>query len=275
MDLSIIDLASQAIAANVGKLEEAMLKEEQVDCPVQHHFYPGIYMREVHIKAGTFSIGHYQKTRHLNLFLKGSVNFIHEDGRSEILKAPMIFMSDPGRKVGFILEDMVWLNAYATDETEVHKLEETYLDKSNVWYKAQPNIDTTEDQEDFKTMLNEYGLTAEQVRQESERTEDLIPFPEGPISVAVMESPIEGKGLFTMANINEGDLIAPGRVNGKRTPAGRYINHSKNPTAVLIETPEGVNFVAKRDLQGNKGGYLGDEITIDYRTAIELSRRNI
>ena len=32
---------------DVEKLEAAFLEQEQADCPVQHHFGPGVYIREV------------------------------------------------------------------------------------------------------------------------------------------------------------------------------------------------------------------------------------
>ena len=34
---------------------------------------------------------------------------------------------------GYILKDMVWQNIYATDETDVEKLEAMFLDKSQTW----------------------------------------------------------------------------------------------------------------------------------------------
>ena len=36
---------------DVLRLESAFLKEEQVDCPVTHHFGPGVYIREVLLPA--------------------------------------------------------------------------------------------------------------------------------------------------------------------------------------------------------------------------------
>lgn len=261
-----------AVLENTKEIGELMLKEEQADCPVYHHHYPGIYIREVHIAAGVFSIGHIQKTRHLNIMLKGRVNFINPDGTSSVLTAPMIFMSDPGRKMGLILEDMVWFNLYPTNETDVEVLEETYLDKSVFCGPRHVVVDRTEDIKDFEDMIKEYGLSDEIIREESERTHDLIPFPEGPLPVGVFDSPIEGKGLFATGNTKKDSIIVPGRLQGNRTPAGRYINHSKNPTAKPIDFAGDVYFVALRDIQGCTGGCLGEEITIDYREAIKLKR---
>ena len=146
------------------------------------------------------------------------------------------------------------------------------MDKSENWADAQPVVDATEDKEDFEALIEEYSLDPYAVRSESERTEDMIPFPEGPLSVAVFDSPIEGKGLFAVANIAEGDLVAHGRIDNKRTPAGRYTNHSKTPNSAPVNSVNGVDFVALRDIAGNKGGFAGEEITIDYRQAINLER---
>lgn len=269
MDFSIANKTSLKIC----DLEEKLLKKKQVECPVYHHFYPGIYMREVHIEAGVFSIGHFQKTEHLNIFQQGRVNFVNDEGIAQILEAPMIFTSKPGRKIGLILEDMVWFNLYATKETDIQKLEETYLDKSEAWKNAQQNTyDFKKDREDFKKLLTEYCITETQVRTESERVIDLVPFPKGIYQVGVFDSPIEGKGLFATSNIAKGNIIAPGRIGELRTPAGRYVNHSATPTAGVLNTKNGVDFVALKDIQGCLGGSLGEEITIDYRDGINLER---
>lgn len=261
-----------AIRERVEELEVACLEEEQVECPVYHHFSPGIYMREVHIKAGTFAIGHRQTTRHLNFFMKGKVNYVEADGSINLLEAPMKFVSDPGRKIGLVLEDMVWFNIYPTDETDIDTLEKTYLDKSDYFNSLKKQEVRQEDIDDFNKVLKENSVSHETVRTESERQEDLIPFPEGVSTVGVFDSSIEGKGLFTMSPIKKGDCIAPGRLGNKRTPAGRYVNHSVVPNATLVQVGSNVDFVALRDITGCYGGSMGEEITIDYREAINLKR---
>lgn len=268
-----MDLSIKSTELKICSLADLMLKEEQAECPVYHHFYPGIYMREVHIKAGVFSIGHFQKTEHLNIFQQGKVNFVNEDGSTQILEAPMIFTSKPGRKAGLILEDMIWFNVYSTTETDIQKLEDTYLDKGGSWKDSGPDVyDSTEDRKDFHKLLKENGVTEKQVRFESERIEDLIPFPLGISIVRISKSRIEGQGLFATSNISKGSVIAPGRIGNDRTPAGRYVNHSVSPNATAINTKSGVDFIALRDIKGCLGGFLGEEITIDYRVAINLER---
>lgn len=254
-----------------------MLGMEQADCPVTHHFGAGVYMREINIGAGIFSIGHYQKKEHLNFMAEGEVLMFLDDGSVERVTAPRIFTSQPGRKVGLIIEDMKWFNIYPTNETDIDVLESTYLDKADIWgdsdyiNKKLDYLVKHKDREDFDVMLKDLGVTAEQVRMESEIEEDIIPFPLGSFKVQVSSSQIEGKGLFATSNIKQGDLVAPASLNGKRTPAGRFTNHSPTPNAefVLLANND-IVLAALIDIEGCKGGELGEEITINYRQAYNL-----
>ena len=63
-------------------------------------------------------------------------------------------------------------------------------------------------------------------------------------------------------------------MNGKRTPAGRYTNHSKRPNAALqILVDDTTILVALHDIGGSRGGILGDEITIDYLETLKTTGR--
>lgn len=256
-------------------LERVLLKKEQVDCPVVHRFGPGLYIREVTIPAGTIAIGHHQNYEHLNVVLAGSVMLLHADGTTELVKAPTIFVAPPGRKVGYILEDLVWQNIYATEETSIEKLEAHYLTKSPVHGETLTGFSKLErlvDREDYLAALSEFGLSEWVVRKMAERTDDRCPLPFGGYSVQVGNSHIEGKGLFATAAFQVGDVIAPARIAGKRTIAGRYANHAKCPNAVAVRYANGdISFIALEPIAGNKGGHLGDEITVDYRQVLAIN----
>ena len=84
----------------VDEMEKFMLELPQAECPVYHHFGPGIYVREVHLPKGIFAIGHAQKYEHLNIVLKGTVLMTGDDGSLKEIRAPMIFTGKPGRKFG-------------------------------------------------------------------------------------------------------------------------------------------------------------------------------
>jgi hypothetical protein len=266
----------------IQTLEDAFLQQPQVDCPVVHRFGPGIYIREVTIPAGALSIGHYQKTTHLNNMLTGKVTMVNEDGSHTELVAPQTFVSPPGRKIGYIHETIVWQNIYATDETDIEKLEAMFLNKSQTWQEHQKNaqllisFDNSEDIADYYAVIADYGFDQETVQQQVQNLDDQCNFPLGEYKVMVSESKIDGKGLFATGNISDNEIIAPARINGLRTPAGRFTNHSKNPNAKMILLDNGdINLVAAMPIEGCKGGNLGNEITIDYRQALSLAiRRN-
>lgn len=275
--LNSTGLTSMSRDEKVEVMEQLALKEEQVDCPVIHSFSPGIYIREVHLPAGIFAIGHYQKTEHLNIFLQGKVTVLNDDGTTQYMEAPMRFVGQPGRKCGVIHEDVVWLNIYATDETDIETLEATYLDKSDAWKESQELVNALEDdsyvvdREDYKNALLDVGFTEDIVRNQSEDESDQIDMPHGSYKFMVSTSKIEGKGVFATAPIKNGEAIAPARIGGLRTPVGRYANHSAKPNSKMIRSGDSIVLIAIKDIGGCKGGQLGEEITTNYRDSVKLA----
>lgn len=264
----------------IRELERHMLELDQVELPVIHRFSPGLYIREVAMPAGTFAIGHRQKTDHLNVLLKGRVRVVNDSGQIDELVAPMFFVGKPGQKVGYIVEDMVWQNIYATTETDIETLEAMFIEKDEVWHQDVASrrrsvpLQVERDRMDYWRVLGEFGISHDVARAETEFADDLTTFPHGSYKVMVSDSMIDGRGLMATANIAPGEIIAPARVGGKRTPAGRYTNHSPNPNAEFVLRTNGdLDLVAIRAIQGNAGGRTGQEITIDYRQALNMRKR--
>jgi len=265
--------------ASLEALEGKMLELPQVECPVVHHFGPGIYIREVSMPAGSLALGHAQKFEHLNILLKGAVAMLDDEGEVIELRAPMIFTGKPGRKFGYIIEDTVWQNVYATDETDVDILEETYLDKDYTWQinnEEALRLESAarqEDRDDFFKVIALAGFPPEVVRAQSENEEDQMTIPSrlAP-KLTIRNSVIEGEGVFVSSAVEEGEIISPARLNGMRTPAGRYTNHSKNPNAIFVKSDSGnVYLIAKKRIAGCVGGSQGEEVTVDYRQALSLA----
>lgn len=130
------ELVAMLAKGDIFAAQERMLKMPQAECPVAHYFGPGIYVREVQAKAGTLAIGHHQRFEQLNILLKGTVAMFTEEG-VQVISAPFIFTGKPGKKAGYIIEDMVWQTVYATQETDIQKLEEMLIDK-NVTHSLPP-----------------------------------------------------------------------------------------------------------------------------------------
>ena len=278
-DLVQIGNTALKVFTNVEEAEKAMLQLPQVDCPLVHHFGPNLCIREVFMPKGTMAVGHKQKFKHMNVLLKGKVMMLNEDGSTKILEAPFIFEGEPGRKIGYVLEDMVWQNIYATDLKDSNEVEEFFVEKSENWqndHNVKLSIEKVAkeaDRNDYQKLLKECGISHEIAKEQSENEEDQISVFSNIVRVA--DSAIEGKGLFLTSPIKEGDVICQARIQGKRTQAGRFTNHSVFPNAKMVLLPNNdIDLVAIRDIDGCKGGSLGEEITIDYRQALSLSGIN-
>lgn len=262
---------------DVDVLERDLLAQEQADCPVTHRFGPGVYIREVFLPRGAYVVGHRHTTPHVNIMLTGVLGLINDNGTETILRAPQTFVAQPGRKVAYIYEDVIWQNVHATDETDVNKLEDMFLDKSPVYLDriarlTRPVSNSSEDVEDYFDAIAAFGFDPLTVRQISEDETDQVPFPPGDYKVMVGASTIEGRGLFATGDIATNELIAVGRIDGKRTPAGRYTNHSKTPNAEMVRAEGGdIYLFSLRPIRGCRGGQLGEEITVDYRQALAVT----
>ena len=273
LKLETFDLTN---SEKIEALELACLDQEQVSCDVTHSFGPGVYIRQVTIPAGTFAIGHHQNLEHMNVMVKGKVSMIADDGTINILTAPFTYVAKPGRKISYVHEDVVWLNIYSTTETDVEKLEATYLTKSNSFIGNSTQnklklIKKTVDIDDFKTAINELGFTEEQFIKILDDNSDIEPL-SGSYKIKVGDSSIREKGLIATSSICINEVIAPARLGTKRTIAGRYVNHSKTPNAKMVNGKNGnVYLLAIKDIAGCLGGQDGEEITINYRDTVNLT----
>ena len=132
MSVELVKPSAIAKHEGVEEVEAAMLNLPQAACVTVHRFGPGIYIREITMPAGSLVIGHSHKYPHTNVVLKGTA-IVQLNGDMQTIVAPSIFVSDPGRKMLYIVEECVWQNIYATDETDIDKLDAMFVDKSDTW----------------------------------------------------------------------------------------------------------------------------------------------
>jgi hypothetical protein len=271
--MSNIDLREE-FSLGATTMEQVIVELPQVDAPVYHRFGPGIYIREVHVKAGAFIVGHKHRQEHANILLQGKVMLFGDDGGVTTLEAPFYFVAKAGRKSAYILEDMVWQNIYATDETNVDKLEEMFFEKTEfaVSYEAEKFAkecsEAEEARQDYELFLKEHSLT-EEVVQDIMANLPTYDFNE-PNTLRITQSAIQGVGMFTSAPIAKGTLICKAIDNGLRTPAARYINHSNKPNCGFVKLGESVYVQALTDISGCAGGNKGTELLVNYRDSLKV-----
>lgn len=118
---------------DITTLLENMMTLPPVDCPINHYFAPGIYVREMIIPAHSFVVGHHHKHEHICSLIQGVIAFATESGH-EIRQAPYTFRAAPGCKAVFSLTDCVVINIHPnpdnlTDEADLEKL---YIEKIDI-----------------------------------------------------------------------------------------------------------------------------------------------
>ena len=122
------DIQQRAYIDTVRDVQKQLSESPNViDVPVQHHFAPGVYMRQMDAAAGTLVVSKMHRTEHMNILLKGSLTVATENG-IELLKAPCVLKSMPGTKrIGYFHEDSSWITVHPTEETDLEKIEQQVI----------------------------------------------------------------------------------------------------------------------------------------------------
>ncbi|RIX47593.1 MAG: SET domain-containing protein [Rhodocyclales bacterium GT-UBC] len=117
--------------------------------------------------------------------------------------------------------------------------------------------------EDYERWLIEAGFIGPgfaKIHAHMTNKSDMIAMPERFNKIQLGHSAINGMGMFSQINCVPGELLAPARIGANRTPAGRYINHSPVPNAIMVQSRSyGLDVVCISIIKA------GDEVTLDYR----------
>lgn len=250
----------------IDRLEEALLARPQANIVTHHAFYPGIYERTIVIPPWTVLTGAAHRTAYHVRLERGKIAVNTEEG-IRLRCAPHAFAAPAGaRRVGRVLEEeVVWVDVYDNpdDCTDLPTLESRLYVIPDCGLGETRRLACIErDRADYAVFLVEYGLD-QSVMDQIVHHDDLIPMPRG-YEVEVRSSALHGQGLFALTSFEAQELICPGRINGQRTPAGRYINHSPLPNAMGRLVGDDIAAFALLPIQA------GEEILIDYRQSMRL-----
>jgi hypothetical protein len=113
----------------MDRVEQSIVENfEPVELTPIHHFFGGMYGRELRIPAGTKLTGKIHRGKTLNVLSKGTIAIYSEGEGPRIITAPFIFVSEPGsRRLGIARTDVVWINFHFTDETDLERLEQQLI----------------------------------------------------------------------------------------------------------------------------------------------------
>lgn len=126
---AIIKAFNAPARESILALQDHLKELPQISPPLVHHFAPGLYAREIAMKAGDLVVGKIHNHAHVNNISKGKVLVTTEFGREE-LTAPCQFISKAGTKRAvLVLEDCIWTTYHPTKETDLAKIESSVIAK--------------------------------------------------------------------------------------------------------------------------------------------------
>jgi len=252
----------------IEALQSALLEMPQADIVTTHTFKPNVYERTIRIPAWTVLTGAEHKTDYKIRLEQGTIA-VNVGDNVKILTAPCEFEAKAGaQRVGRVFEnEVIWVDVYdnpdnckdiATLEERLYVVPPCGLGENRVALMIQNA------QNDYNVFISQLGLTKDQVNEIVQIESDLIDMPKG-YAVELRDSKIHGKGLFATKRFEAGEIVCPGRINGKRTPAGRFINHSFKSNVIPTLVGENINAVATRTI------YENEELLVDYRASMRIN----
>ena len=252
----------------IDRMESALLSMPQSQIETVHTFLPGIYERKIIVPPWTVLTGAEHRTPYRVRLDAGRIAVNTDDG-IVVLEAPAEMEAPAGvRRVGRVFDEWVhWVDIYANpdDCTDIEMLESRLYVVPEVGLgdtRAKALIER--DRQDYRLFLTEHRLTDERMLKIGSITHDLVIMPRDH-GVEFRRSPIDGIGMFATRSFAPEDVICPGRIGGRRTPAGRFVNHSREPNAKPVDVGGDIYAVAVRPI------HIGDEITIDYRESMRVN----
>jgi hypothetical protein len=113
--------------AKIFALEDVLREMPQVDLPLVHRFTKGLYAREMFIPKGSVLVGKIHRCETLSIISQGDISILTETGVARV-KAPCTIISPPlTKRAGYAHEDTVITGIWATDETDLEKLEDELI----------------------------------------------------------------------------------------------------------------------------------------------------
>lgn len=100
-------------------IDNAVMAMPQVEMPLKHIFTPGLYTRQILIRANTLATTRIHLTEHPFIISLGRASvWSHETGWIQV-QAPHLGITKPGtRRAIFAHEDTIWTTFHVTDKTD-------------------------------------------------------------------------------------------------------------------------------------------------------------
>jgi len=270
--MQIINLSSTQIALPLREkieiLQEELLKMPQADVQYLHSFEPGKYIRTMIAPPWTVIVGAEHKTPYKVKLEKGTIA-VNIDDKIHTLTAPLEMDVPAGiKRVGQVFdEELVWVDIYDNpdDCTDIEAIEERLyiIPECGLMSNRVPK-QLEEVKNDYQLFLTQIGLNQVEMDKIVNIIDDLMDMPKE-FFTELRPSKIHGKGLFAVKSFKMWDVVCPCRLNGKRTPGGRFVNHSHKSNLMPIKIGDDIYAIASQDI------YENEELLLNYRDMMSVN----
>jgi hypothetical protein len=110
------------------QLDALLINSPQIECPLENQFYPGLYIRERFVPAGTLFTTYTWKTTHPFRCIMGELLIWEKESGWQLYSAPCKGITNEGTKrVIYAITDVIWETLHCnfeniTDEKELHDM---------------------------------------------------------------------------------------------------------------------------------------------------------
>jgi len=252
----------------VVALQDALLEMPQADIVTTHTFLPGVYERKITVPPWTVLTGAAHKTDYRVRLEKGTIA-VNRETEVVVLTAPCEFDAKAGeQRAGRVFEDeVVWVDVYENpdDCQDLEVLEDRlYVVPECGLGDTRKRLAIESARADYQLFLGQLGIDQNTMDAIVTIESDLIDMPKGH-DVELKESPVHGIGMFATRHFFAGEVICPGRLDGRRTPAGRFINHSHDANVMPHKFGDDIYAIALKDIP------VGGELFVDYRASMRVN----
>lgn len=245
-----LHIREAALREKIDALQADLLEYPQDDIKVTSTFAGGVYAREIFIPKGTLLIGKVHLSDHFNICLRGDLTFLTVDGPKRVV-GPTMFVAPAGtKKLAYANEDSTWMNVHPALSDDPEQIVDA------VTVSTFADYDRLVSRVDMEQKVAAFGFTPQLMHDISVDTSTLDDSPLD--GVEVRPSALHGLGLFATRGFVAGEVICPALIGSKRSLAGRYSNHSPNPTAAVEYLDGELVLIAAQDV------VAGQELTTDY-----------
>jgi hypothetical protein len=122
------DLERAPKRADVERLQVEMTKLPQVELETRHYFADGMYCRELFRPAGCTIVGKVHKKEHFYILVSGEITIVGEGYRQRV-KAPRVFVSEPGTKRAVYAHvDSVCITVHRVSSHDLYEIEDELVE---------------------------------------------------------------------------------------------------------------------------------------------------